>query len=361
MSQVAILGANGFIGNRLVEMLHLGGLAEVRPIVRSVARLARPSRFDLDCRIADAFDEEAMSAAFHACDVVVHAVAGDPRTVRRTVAPAYRAAEKAGVGRFVYLSSASVHGQAPPPGTNENSALNGRHLLPYSNAKVEAERTLKRLRRRGRVELVILRPAIVFGPRSHWVSSFVEALLAGQAYWVNGGQGICNSAYIDNVVHAIYRAMTMSAVDREVFLIVDKETITWREFYQPFAEALSCDVGDIQDVPPFASGRTSANGFEKIASFLPDRAKGALSAVHKRLVSRRSLSSPWEVPQARLPRATLEMTLLYQCRYKLPFDTAKRLLGYEPQVSFAEGCRRTISWLAFAGYPVTELRGARGN
>jgi hypothetical protein len=46
------------------------------------------------------------------------------------------------------------------------------------------------------------------------------------------------------------------------------------------------------------------------------------------------------------------MELLHRCQYKLPHDKAARMLGYAPVVSFEEACRRTIGWLAFAGYPV---------
>ncbi len=57
---------------------------------------------------------------------------------------------------------------------------------------------------------------------------------------------------------------------------------------------------------------------------------------------------------------TEERALLHRCRYKLPSRKAEAMLGYEPEISFAEGCRRSVGWLAFAGYPVvgTETRGA---
>jgi nucleoside-diphosphate-sugar epimerase len=362
MPRVAVVGANGFIGSRTVEMLHLGGYAEVRPIVRSHERLGRPARFDLDCRIADAFQQDALTAAFNSCDVVVHAVAGDSRTIRGTVAPAYHAAEKAGVQRFIYLSSASVHGQAPAPGTDEKSQLSGGHLLPYNKAKIEAERTLWALRRQGGVELVILRPSIVFGPRSVWITSFVEALLADQAYLVNQGRGICNTAYVDNVVHAIYLAMTTPDADGEVFLITDQEKITWSEFYQPFAEALGFNLGDVHSVDPVpfavASGSSLAtlasNAVRKAISYLPADAKIAMSTIRRLIKQRLAASSPWKMPEAPKPRATLELNLLQQCNYKLPTRKARAMLGYEPLVSFAEGCQRTISWLAFVGYPIVQ-------
>jgi len=361
MLRVAVLGANGFIGNRTVEMFHLGSLAEVRPVVRSVARLARPARFDLDCRIANGFDQAALSGAFQGCDVVVHAIAGDARTILGTLAPAYRAAQEAGVRRFVYLSTASVHGQAPKPGTDESSLLSDRQSLPYNSAKVQAERTLYELRSQGSVEIVLLRPGIVFGPRSFWVTSFAEALLKSQAYVVNDGRGICNSTYVDNLVHALSLAVTASGIDGEAFLVGDEEKISWAEFYQPFAEALGYDLSDVHHIAPISSALTwrdrveairTSHPVQTVLSYLPHRATLALSAALRAFVDPLPVTSPWETLEPPAPRASLEMSLLHQCGYKLPSDKAKKRLGYEPIVSFAEGCQRTIAWLAFVGYPV---------
>ncbi len=138
--KIAVLGANGFVGSRAVEMLHLGGRHDVRPVVRKIVSLARLSRFDIDWRIADARDRSALEAAFAGCDVVLHAVGGDRRTILDTLRPTYEAAETAGVRRLVYLSTASVHGQSPSPGTDESTPLNPRQPLPYNTSKILAER-----------------------------------------------------------------------------------------------------------------------------------------------------------------------------------------------------------------------------
>src|SRR5262245_17487742 len=113
---IGVIGASGFIGSRIVEMLHLGSRATVRPIVRRNSSLARCSRFSLDARIADGLDVGALSSALEGCDAAVHTIAGGRGTILNTLAPTYEAAKAAGVKRLVYLSSASVHGQAPPPG-----------------------------------------------------------------------------------------------------------------------------------------------------------------------------------------------------------------------------------------------------
>jgi len=129
--------------------------------VRRVNALAGLSRFDLDGRIADARDADSMERALDGCETVVHCVAGDAATIERTVGPVYQAARRARVRRIVYLSSGSVHGQAPVAGTDEDTRLRDDQPIMYNNAKVRAERELLRLRKRGPVEVVILRPGIV--------------------------------------------------------------------------------------------------------------------------------------------------------------------------------------------------------
>ena len=369
MLNVAILGANGFIGSRAVEIFHLGGLAEVRPIVRTMSSLARLSRFDLDCRVADAFDKSALRAAFEGCDVVVHAIAGDRKTIVESLAPTYQAAQEAGVRRLVYLSTASVHGQSPNPGTDENSPLDDTQPIDYNNSKVEAERQLRELRNKGSVELVMLRPGIVFGPRSFWISSFASDLLAGQAYMVDGGKGICNSIYVDNLIHAIYLAMTASGVDGEAFIVGDNEEITWADFYRPIAEALGFELSQVPHVtytPPVPTQKERLKALlatppsRLFLSLFPYKFRYSIKVGLSTLLARpRQYSSPWAFPklQPQLPPqpvATLEMVLLHQCQYKLPDTKARKMLGYQPIVSFPEACCRSIGWLAFAGYPVIE-------
>ncbi len=358
--KIAILGANGFIGNRLVEIFHLEKLAVVRPIVRSYSSLALPARFDLDCRVADVFDPAALQQAFSGCDVVIHAIAGDRKTVCESPAISYQAAEQAGVKRLVYLSSASVHGQSPAPGTDEQSALIDRQVIAYNNWKVQAEKTLGHLRRRGSMELVILRPGIVWGPRSQWIGGFADAALNGTACLINQGKGICNSVYIDNLAAAILLAATVANGDGHTFIVGDAECITWADLYQPLCAALGISFSEIPSIISSPLSMTRGERFEAWRQ-LP-RIRAVLNRFPKHwrqavlMGIRASIepanNSPWTLPVAAAPAVSREMELLYQCAYKLPHDKARKLLGYEPNVIFAEGCRRTLGWLAFAGYPV---------
>jgi nucleoside-diphosphate-sugar epimerase len=360
MIKVAVLGASGFIGTRIVEMFTLNELAEVRPVVRNYSSLARLSRFNLDSRVADAFDQKALESAFEGCDVAVYAVAGSVETILGTLVPVYQAAQQAGVRRLIYLSTASVHGQDPKPGTDEGSALSDQQSLPYNNAKVRAERNLRELRSGGNVEVVILRPGIVFGPRSSWITRFADDLLMGKAALLNHGQGICNSIYVDNLVHAIYLAATKPAVDHQVFLVGDQEQVAWADLYRPIADVLGYELAEVPE-GEISEGEFSwfdrlepiriSKPVQALLSIFPHKLRLAAYLVYQTILEPQAAPSP-ALPGESRPAISREMALLYSCKYKLPYEKATHILGYHPPVSFQDACRRTAAWLAFAGYPV---------
>ena len=369
MRTIGVLGANGFVGSRIVETFHLGGAAKVVPIVRGPGGLARPARFAIDARFADVLDEKALAEAFAGCDVVVNAVLGAYNQIVAEPPVIYRAAAAAGVRRLVHISTASVHGQAPEPGTDETSQLRSDQPFPYNNAKVRAERHFRALHQDGRVELVMLRPGIVFGPRDVWVSGIARRLSEGSAFLVDGGSGICNTTYIDNLVHAIGLSLD-APVDGEVFLIGDNETITWAELHRWVAAALvDCAPPLVLDHPAVQSaGRPLRDRLRGIPAWraamrrIPKPAKefvrtqaqllqGMVAGAHE--ARRRQSYTEWRFPdQNAIGAVPLETAMLHRCRYKFPFAKARRVLGYEPVVSVEEGLIRSIRALEFAGYVI---------
>ena len=294
----------------------------------------------------------------------MHTVLGPPGVILGTLAPVYAAAEAVGVRRIVYLSTGSVHGQSPKPGTDETSPLSVRQAFAYNNAKVRAERKLRRLRARGTVEMVMLRPTIVFGPGSRWVRDFAAALCNGTAYVVDGARGICNSIYVDNLAHAVRLALTVPGIDGEVFLVGDEETVTWCDLYRPIAAALGYDLDAVPSVgfPEVKPGfkqlyiqpiRSSEAG-QAVLTRLPPSLKTTMRRA-VRWVRRPTASATRGTVSAdsgSAPQVTAEMAALHRCQWRLPHDKATRLLGYAAPVSFAEGCRRSVEWLQ--GLPLNE-------
>jgi nucleoside-diphosphate-sugar epimerase len=253
-----------------------------------------------------------------------------------------------------------VHGLAPPPTTTEETPLNDQQPFTYNNAKVRAEKLWTKTRSTGKVEVVGLRPSIVFGPRSRWCSDLAQEALNGTAYLVREGHGICNTIYIDNLLHAIGLAAQASQVDGHYFLVRDRETVTWSDFYQPILEACGANLDDVHQVeaPEFRKSwqdrleslRTSP--LLQIAKPLAPRVairvgKAALTALPTPRVP-----SPWPSSAKPRPHVTSEIAALQQCEWQMPCAKAEKLLGYQPQISFAHGMERSIGWLKFAGYPV---------
>jgi 2-alkyl-3-oxoalkanoate reductase len=351
---IGVVGANGFVGRRTVEMLHSQHHL-VRPIVRNAKNLDYFALMNVGGYVANAFDQADLEKAFRGCDVVIHSVLGSPGLIRGSVAPAYQAAQKAGVRRLIYLSSMIVHTSAPALGTTESTEpIETQPGFPTHIAKVDGERKLLRLRQKGAVEIVIFRPGIVFGPRSHWVIDLANQLSQGTAYFISEGKGICNSVYIDNLIHAIRLAMTVPEADGEAFFVGDREQVTWFDFYRPFAEAFGVDPTRIPSlpVPEFThSWRQQVIGsfwnsqfMQKVLATASEDLKQKIkSAIPKQ--NKPSVETFQETEAKFQPVVTEMMAKLQQSQYKLPFSKAQKILGYEPIVSFDESCRRSIEWL----------------
>ncbi|HEY8900384.1 MAG TPA: NAD(P)-dependent oxidoreductase [Chthoniobacterales bacterium] len=356
--KVAVIGANGFIGSRIVEQFHLGGKHEVIPVVRKPASLALPARFSLEWRLGDALDVDSLAAALKGCDAVVHAAIGDPRQIEAMPEILCDAAAKAGVARVVYLSSASVHGQNIPAGSTEETSLHTQHALEYNNSKVIAEAAFFDAVRKHKLTGYALRPGVVYGPRSRWIGDLVQELRTRQAWLHNGGAGICNGIYVDNLVAAIALCLEAPNGDGEAYLVGDEGTTTWADFYHRAADAFGIsreNIHDVKDLPVFR--KSFRERVEKtvqkpwVQSLLPAVPGQWKRATKTLLASWNPPGGPdaWSIPgRTPQPHITEEMALLQQNQWKLPHQKASRVLGYNPPVTFEEGMRRSLAWLKFA-------------
>lgn len=350
--KIAIVGASGFIGLRAVEWFTLGGRAEVRAVVRGFSSLAVLARQELDWRVADPLDAGALAEALKGCDVVLHAAIGDPDQIERMAESAVEACRAARVGRLVWLSSASVHGQAPASGTDETAELRDDHPFPYANAKVRAERTLAAARD---FPIVRLRPGVVHGPRSRWLTDAAREVHRGKAWWVEGGRGVCNSIYVDNLLEAARLACTAPGAPGEAFLIGDAEKVSWRDFLLPIAEACGGGEHSFQEVAAHElPGHGAPLPLQKLVSTelgrslalrVPDRAKRLVKSLAASWPEPAIPRSAWSLPDPPAAQVTAEVGELMLCRAKLPNAKAASVLGYQPPVSFAEGLRRGLAWL----------------
>lgn len=353
--RIAIVGAGGFVGTRLIERWHLTGFADVVPIVRRPANLARLARFPLESRFADATHAADLTRALADCNAVVHAMVGDPHALVAAAAALARAATDARIPRVIYLSSAMVHGPAPARDYDEDAPLATSQPFAYGRAKIAAE---KRLVAAALPALIRLRPGIVYGPRSRWIAEPAEQLTRGFVPCLDNGDGICPAIYVDNLIAAIEAALVTTNVRDGAFLVRDTETVTWREFYATLARALGHDaalIGEGLGSEPPAGWQhrleavrvhpATQRALARIPTRWKETVKGALAGWSGRDAFRGFAPLDASAPSRQL---SAELTALQRNRHRMIDARARNALGYAPPVSFADGIARSARWVEFA-------------
>jgi nucleoside-diphosphate-sugar epimerase len=169
-----VTGAGGFIGKPLCEVLSQNGWNMVA--VRSGGRAdGSPDSTMKTVPLRLSSDPEGWRAAMRSADCVVHLAArvhqmgADARqddsfvevNVQGSRFVAERAAE-AGVRRFVYLSSIKVNGEGADRPYRAEDVPNPQD--PYGRSKLAAEQVLRDVCERASMELVIIRPPLIYGP-----------------------------------------------------------------------------------------------------------------------------------------------------------------------------------------------------
>jgi nucleoside-diphosphate-sugar epimerase len=373
MGAIAIIGAAGFVGTRLIESLVLGGKADAWAIVRAYRNFASLSRFGpaITMKVADAESGVALIPAIQGSSVVVNLTTGNPASIVRTTKAIFHACVAAKVPRLIHMSSAVVYGEVDSHRVEDDSPPLTGHWMPYARAKAAAEIWLRRQTPPDGLQVVVLRPGIVWGPRSPHTLAVVQSLLDKTAYLVGDGTGIFNSIYIDNLIACIWRCCTRRGDVSGFYNVSDCEVLTWRDFFAAFAVPFGYDMTRIPKVPanrfpwsaqalvtyvcmlPFISAL-----YHRMKSKLPDGAKSRI----KRLLAGRYNYDGRTLTYARKPPVEREVWSLQRIKHKLPATKFTRRFGFTPPVTFAEGVRRTLGWLAFVGYtpsqPVSQDSGA---
>ncbi|MCS6804720.1 MAG: NAD-dependent epimerase/dehydratase family protein [Acidobacteriota bacterium] len=309
---VLVTGATGFVGGRLIERLAMNSGVRLRALVRHLEKARSLIAGNVDLVQGDITDRRSLDAALSDCDLVFHCAAlmhdatTDAQVFHRVNVEGTRnmleAALQAGVRRFVHVSSIAVYGTSPREGADETDEYQfGRE--GYANSKIESEQLALAYHRQRGLPVVVIRPANVYGPRSSfWTVWMIAMIKSGQLSLIDDGQGMANPVYIDNLVDAMQLAARHTAAVGEVFVVSDGTKVTWKEFLGYYARMV---------------GRDS----------LPSMSRAeALSKLDPVQVEYWTQTGWFDITKAR------------------------RMLGYEPRVSLAEGMKQTEQWLRRSGY-----------
>lgn len=237
-----VTGANGFVGRRIFTRLRYDHVAAI-----GAARKADSSGIFVP--MPDLGPDANWQAALRGCDVVVHCAArvhamGDLAVFRQanvfgTLALARQAA-RAGVRRFVYLSSIKVNGESSFAGRPFNAEDVPAPIDPYGISKAEAETILLDLAAHTSMEVVIIRPPLVYGPG-------VKANFRSMMNWLASGIPLPFGAIrhnrrtlvgLDNLVDLIVTCIDHPAAANQVFLAGDGEDLSTTDLLLRLAFAM---------------------------------------------------------------------------------------------------------------------------
>lgn len=251
MKNVLVTGANGFIGKELIRVLANNGYS-VRATVRR-AESALPSGDTLTWFVTNDLANQENFSMLNGVDAVVQLAgrahvlketATDPLAVFRMVNTAgtlnlARQAAAVGVRRFVFISSIGVNGaftragecfteQSPPAPHN-----------PYAISKWEAEQGLLEISRETGIEVVILRPPLIYGPGVK--ANFLQLLKWVESGWplpLGGIQNRRSFLFLGNFVDAIRLCIEHPAAAGQTFLVDDGEPVSTPELIRAVAYAM---------------------------------------------------------------------------------------------------------------------------
>ncbi|MDA7877632.1 NAD-dependent epimerase/dehydratase family protein [Akkermansiaceae bacterium] len=383
---VLVTGGSGFIGGRLVEVLHRDAGAKVRAIVNNPANALRMARLGVEFVLSDITSPEAMAAAVEGCDYVFHCAygkSGDLGEQRRVTVEGTRvlasAAQTAGVSRFVNLSTAAVYG-ITPDGVADETLKRDPAGWHYGVVKLEAEKVLEEMGRSSNLPFTTLQLVGVYGP---WGEVFtigpLKQLASGRVVLVNDGTGLVNATYVDDVIRAMLLAAISPKAVGKTFLIKGKGRVTRRQFAEAYAAMLGVEdafvgmspqeirkqvrlqrSGNLRRLLPSAAnslrfdasfreafaGSKAGSVFQTVRKWLPeamvDRLKGtpplASDFGGDANVIQRPLIFPAEMMIPRLAAKTE-----FNC------NKARELIGYEPKFDLDTGMKLTKEWAQWAG------------
>jgi nucleoside-diphosphate-sugar epimerase len=320
---VLVTGAAGFLGGHLVNLLLEQG-ERPRALIRPGESGGRLVTAGADVRVADIADAAALGPVMRGVDRVLHCAGrtgpwgpavqyeqANVHGLRALVASAMAA----GVRRVVHVSSITVHGNDIAGEADESAPLR-REPNPYSRSKVAGERLLGRMIREQGAPVTIVRPGWIYGPRdSASFARFAQMIEQGRMVMFGSGANRLPLIYVRDAADGVLRAGTADGAEGRVYLLVNDEPVTQRQYLAAIAEHLGVPAPD-RRIP------------YRLALLAGACAEGAW-----RLARR---------PQP--PPVTRYGIQLLGGDNRFNISRARRELGFSPQVEMAEGVRRSVEW-----------------
>ncbi len=316
-----VTGANGFLGAALVNRLISDGVA-VRALVRNPEK-ATVLPAQADVQQGDITDPARMADVAQGCDVVFHVAAmlgGALNAQRRVNVEGARnvmhAAAEAGA-RVVHVSTISVYGYRSSGDVTEETTP-APHHEPYGVSKWEGEQVVQEVGTARAVPYAIIRPGMIYGPRSDlWSGQMFRLARRKPTVFIGNGSGSAYPIFVTDVVDMLVVLAHHEAAVNQTFHCTPDPSPTWRAFLGAYSHL---------------AGHSRWFGLPPLLLRPLAFAAGVAGPVNSRLK---------DLPDL-LPFSQRYIT------YKM--DKARTLLNWQPRVALVEGVLKTEPWLREKGY-----------
>ncbi|GAB4518632.1 MAG: NAD-dependent epimerase/dehydratase family protein [Anaerolineae bacterium] len=323
---IFVTGGTGFLGRHLIPALCRAGYP-VRVLTRQPHSHPWLDRYpQVEVVQGDLADLSTLEAALQGCRYVIHAGGlfrfwGDEEhfmlTNAQGTANMLHAATRAGIERFVHVSSIAVIGE-PDPANVIDETYPPKPVDPYQKSKLEGEQAALRACHTQGLPVVVIRPGAFYGPLGEYAFNrlFFKDPMRGIIMQVDGGNYINFPAYIGDVANGLILAL-QKGHPGEIYHVCG-DWISHKEAFN-----IVCEEANLH------WPRLNIPGWLGIAA---SRFLEGLS-----LLTRRE------------PFWPINMRSYVYNNWRVSSEKARRELGFVP-VDFREGARKTIAWYR-AGKP----------
>jgi nucleoside-diphosphate-sugar epimerase len=321
-----VTGATGFLGRALVERLsHKSAAQEIRVLVRNPQRaerikdLPRVTIFHGDLTLPETLSDAVRGAhiIFHSGAALGGSLDEQMAANRNGTRNLATAAANAAVERFVHVSSIAVYGYRNRQDVTEETPPDPGYD-PYNITKLAAEQALKEVAAARTLDYTIIRPGMIYGPRSRaWTGQLFRVARRNPIIFVGNGHGSAYPIHVDDVVDLMLVAATHPNAVGETFNCSPDPSPTWREFLGGY-------------------GRLAGHNGRWLGVPIP---------LLRPIIQLIAMVSPKASRQRDLPEV-----LPFSQRYiTYKTEKARRLLGWTQQVTLQQGIDGTADWLRERG------------
>ncbi|WP_437956361.1 NAD(P)-dependent oxidoreductase [Sorangium sp. So ce119] len=327
--KVLVTGASGFLGSHVAEQLVQKGHGVVALVRRSSSTKFLSSLRGVELAYGAIEDAESVRRAVvdAGVDAIVHSAglvkARDEAEFfrvnvggTRNMLDAAKAAPS--MKRFVFVSSLAAIGPS----------LDGRPVAPdarpapvtrYGRSKLEAERLV--LAEKDALPVVVLRPPMIYGPRDQESFAFFQSVARRFLPMLGDGKNTLSVIYASDAAAACIRALESDVPSGRAYFIDDGRVYVWRDMLADVESAIGARAF-VRVGVPFSLMRGAALASEGMS---------------------RLTGKPVMLTRDKLNE-------LSASHWVCDSGEARRELGWEPQVSWAEGTRRAVAWYREHGW-----------